>query len=115
MNRRTFLRWLGFGVPAAAAVVVAPRAVEAVCSCARGSKPLIGTAEEWCDIHGTPLVECSPIVKDYHEYASFSQFANCEAIDECVAKAAEELGRAAGEHVKELQRLAYEPVAFGRS
>jgi len=95
VNRRSFLKWLGIGV--SAAVAVAPRAVEAVCSCTRGSKPLIGTAEEWCDIHGTPLVECSPVVKNYYEYASFSEFANCEAIDECVMKVAEELGRSAGE------------------
>jgi hypothetical protein len=93
MDRRKFLQRLGLG---AAVAAVAPSAVEAVCTCARGSKPLIGTAEEWCDIHGTPLVECSPVVRDYHEYANFSEFANCEAIDECVMKAAEELGRSAG-------------------
>jgi hypothetical protein len=99
MDRRKFLQRLGLG---AAVAAVAPSAVEAVCSCARGSKPLIGTAEEWCDIHGTPLVECRPVLAEYAEYTDFSGFANCGAIDEGVMKAAEELGRSAGEHLSYL-------------
>lgn len=99
MDRRAFLKKLGLG---AATVAVAPIAVEAACTCAGGFKPLIGTSEEWCSIHGTPLTECMPVLKDYVEYTNFSQFANCEEIDEVVMKAAEELGRSFGERISGL-------------
>ena len=99
MDRRSFLKKLGIG---AATVAVAPIAVEAVCGCASGFKPLIGTAEEWCEVHGTPLVECMPILKDYVGYTNFSQFASCEEIDAVVMQAAEELGRSFGERISNL-------------
>ena len=104
MDRRKFLQRLGIGV---ATVAVAPKAIEAVCSCEGGFKPLIGTAEEWCNVHGTPLVECSPTVKEYGDYTNFSQFANCEQIDDVVMKAAEELGRSAGEEIARLGNYAF--------
>lgn len=99
MNRRSFLKRLGIG---AAVAVAAPIAVEAVCGCASGSKPLIGTAEEWCDIHGTPLVECVPVLKDYADYTDFSSFVNCQEFDVIVTQAAEELGRSFGERISTL-------------
>lgn len=99
MDRRKFLKRLGIG---AAVAVAAPIAVEAVCSCASGFKPLIGTAEEYCDIHGIPLVECMPVLKDFADYTDFSSFANCEEIDAVVMKAAEELGKAHGQSIANL-------------
>lgn len=111
MDRRKFLKRLGLG---AAAVAVAPKAIEAVCSCASSFKPLVGTAEEWCSVHGTPIVECMPVLKDYADYTNFSEFASCEEIDAIVTKAAEELSRSAGEELAKLG-VAYEPVAFGRN
>lgn len=99
MDRRKFLKRLGIG---AATVTVAPKAIEAVCTCASGFKPLIGTSEDWCDIHGAPLAECSSVVRDYGDYANFSSFANCQQIDDVVMKAAEELGRSAGEELSKL-------------
>lgn len=112
IDRRKFLKRLGFG---AAAVVAAPKAIEAVCSCASGFKPLIGSAEEWCDIHGTPLVECMPVLKDYVEYTNFSQFANCQEIDDLVMQAAKELSESFGKRVDYAAAASYQPVAFGRN
>lgn len=102
MDRRSFLKRLGIGAAVAATPVLAPKAIEAICSCASGFKPLIGSAEEWCQVHGTPLVECMPVLMDYVEYTNFSQFASCEEIDEVVTQAAAELGKSFGEEISHL-------------
>lgn len=106
MDRRKFLQRLGFGTVGLATVAVAPKALEAVCSCASGFKPLVGTAEEYCDIHGTPLVECMPVLKDYVEYTNFSQFANCQEIDDLVAQTAKELGESLAKEINALHASA---------
>lgn len=92
MQRRAFLKKLGIGTAVAAAA----------CTCHVGFKPLIGTAEEWCNIHGTPMVECVPALKNYADYTNFTQFAICEQIDKVVMETAEELGRAFGQQLSML-------------
>lgn len=102
MNRRSFLQSVGVG---AAAVVVAPKvftsavpsASDTNCTC-NAWKPLIGTAEEWCPVHGVKQCQ-EPITKsieEYGSYASFSTFALAAAIDANVSRAASELAHRAG-------------------
>jgi hypothetical protein len=106
MNRRSFLTFLGVGM---AAVVVAPVAVKAVvpssfdtsdfheCTCG-APKPLIGTAEEWCPVHGSKecLESITASTKEYADYESFSDFQISSAIHASVNEAAAQLGYRAG-------------------
>lgn len=83
MNRRSFLKFLGVG---AAAVAVAPALIhEAVVPAAtQVEAPIVAT------------------IAGYYDYANFSSFAIAASIDECVANAAAELGRAHGERISRL-------------
>lgn len=125
MNRRSFLKWLGAG---SAAVVVAPKAIEAVtanvpaneCDCALRSfwdgpctfhakHPRCSvTCEMYHDHNATYcLVHDVQPKGEYVDYASFSQFAVEESIDKIVSDTAVELGHQAGVLHQKLMRLTY--------
>lgn len=94
MDRRKFLKFLGVG---AAAVVAAPALLtEAVAA---------PVATSTC--YQTYIMGKSAIIGGYADYAKFSDFALASSIDEVVSNTAAELGRQAGESVRQLHRLEF--------
>jgi hypothetical protein len=82
MNRRKFLGLLG----------IAPLAVKYA--------PLLSKLAPAPTAYSTYICGSAAMIGEYNDYANFSSFATVSAIDDCVAKAAEELGYQAGQTMR---------------
>lgn len=89
MNRRKFLNWLGVGT---AIVAVAPSTLLAEAP-AYVAPPVA---------YSTYVMGKDAVISTYADYMNFSDFAISSSVDDIVAQAAEELGKAAAEEVNRL-------------
>src|SRR6266852_7496132 len=111
MERRSFLKRLFGGAAAAVAVAVIAPSVIADC------------VDPWCgsiagegiiphdELHGYHYDTIKADVLEYADYTNFSEFKIAQYLDAEVSKAAEELGRRAGEDINVLWAHAFDKEA----
>lgn len=94
MNRRRFLQLGAVGLGAAAAIAALPKIA--------ASLPPVLNPEVPTTAYSTYVMGKNAMISEYCDYVNFSDFVLASKIDEHVAQAAEELGRA---HAKRISRL----------